>query len=178
MINLKNLIGVTKKIEEIQNNIKKAFSKVKQEMDVHLDSINQNTGEIQNIYDYMQEIDGRIEKLNERIDDLHLYLTPNITEDQFSVELSHREQEVFVILYAAQEGVSAKNIARKLGFTDEMVQRYVYNMIMKGIPILKQYEQEEMFLYLDLKFKDLQARKNILKLDDKITSQLMDDKAI
>ncbi|MCF7866250.1 hypothetical protein K9L67_03015 [Candidatus Woesearchaeota archaeon] len=178
MINLKKLLITAKGVEEIKDNIKKSFSNVKKELDVHLDSINQNTGEIQNLYDYMQEIDGKIEKLNERIDDLHLYLSPKITEHQLSVELSHREQEVFVLLYAAQDGISAIQIARKLGFTDEMVQRYVYNMIMKGIPILKQYEGDEMIFYLDLKFKDLQARKNILKLNDTITSQLMDDKAL
>lgn len=177
-IKLPNLLPATRNISEIQEGIKKSFLKVKEEFDVHLDSINQNTGEIQNLYDYMQEIDGKIEKLNERIDELHLYLAPEKQEAQFSVELSHREQEVFIILYAAESGVTAIDIARKLGFTDEMVQRYVYNMIMKGIPILKQFEGEKMFLHLDLKFKDLQAKKNVLKLDETILSQLLNDKAL
>ena len=177
-IKLSNILPATKTISEIQVGIKKSFLKVKEEFDVHLDSINQNTGEIQNLYDYMQEIDGKIEKLNERIDELHLYLAPEKQEEQFSVELSHREQEVFVLLYATDKEITAQEMARKLGFTDEMVQRYIYNMIMKGIPILKQFEGEKMILYLDLKFKSLQAKKNILNLDETIFSQLMDDKAL
>lgn len=177
-IKLPKILKVANGADELHTNIKKSFSRVKEELEGHLDSINQNTGEIQNIYDYMQEIDGKIEKLNERLDDLHLYLAPEKQEAQFAVDLSHREQEVFVILYAAEDGVTAQEIARKLGFTDEMVQRYVYNMIMKGIPILKQFEGDIMVLHLDLKFKDLQAKKNVLKLNESILHQLLDDKAL
>lgn len=175
---VKDILETIKTFKHFQTLIKNSFVKVKKEMDNHLESINQNTNEIQNIYDYMHELEGKMEKLNERIDDLQLYLSPQIQEEQFKVTLSHREQEVFLILYAANDGVTPQIVAKRLGFTDEMVQRYIYNMIMKGIPILKQFEGDQIILYLDLKFKDLQARKNILKIDDKVSSQLLDDHAI
>lgn len=162
----------------MQTGLKLSFNKIKGELDVHLDSINQNTSEIQTIYDYLQDLDLKIEKLNERIDELNMYVGPKLTEEQLSVDLTHREQEVFVILYAQEDKITAKDIARKLGFTDEMVNRYVYNLITKGIPVLKQYDGDAVFLYLDLKFKNLQAKKNILKIDESISKQLLSDKAI
>jgi len=168
----------TEKFKDLRNGVKKAFDAVKEEFNVHLDTINQNTSEVQKIYDYLAEIDSKIEKLNERIDGLQMNINPEMTENQFNVELTHREQEVFVVLYAAQEKITMSEIAKRLGFTDEMVNRYVYNLISKGIPILKQFTKKGMNIYLDLKFKEMQARKNILKIDESISKQLIDDEAI
>jgi len=162
----------------MHSGIKLSFNKIKGELDVHLDSINQNTSEIQNIYDYLQDLDSKIEKLNERIDELNMFVGPKMTEEQLSADLTHREQEVFVVLYAQEDKITAKDIARKLGFSDEMVNRYIYNLITKGIPVLKQYEGDTVHLYLDLKFKNLQAKKNILKIDESIFKQLLSDRAI
>lgn len=161
----------------MQRGIKKAFDAVKDEMNVHLETINQNGSEIQSIYEYLNELDVKIEKLNERIDSLQMMAVPESAEE-FSVELTNREQEVFLVIYAENGVISAKEIGRRLGFSDEMVNRYVYNMISKGIPILRQYKNEEIFVSLDLKFKDLQARKNVLKIDESISKQLLSDKAL
>jgi hypothetical protein len=166
-----------KDIKDMQDGIKKAFFDVKEEMNVHLETINQNTSEIQAIYEYLNELDAKIEKLNERIDEIQMFVSPD-EEDKFSIELTHREQEVFLILYSETGSIIAKDIGRKLGFTDEMVNRYIYNMISKGLPILRQFKDGEMHISLDLKFKDLQARKNVLKIDESISKQLLSDKAI
>lgn len=171
-------IGSAKELKRIQNSLKKSFDSVKEEFNVHLDTINQNTSEVQNIYDYLAEIDSKIDKLNERIDEMQMYINPSSKENQFDVELTHREQEVFMVLYTSQEKITAKDVARKLGFTDEMVNRYVYNLISKGIPVLKQFVKKEMFLYLELKFKDLQARKGVVNIAESISKQLLDDKAL
>ena len=44
------------------------FVKIKQEFLEHLDSINQNTNEIQANYEYLKEFETKLEKLRERID--------------------------------------------------------------------------------------------------------------
>lgn len=167
-----------KELRQIQAGIKKSFNAVKEEFNVHLDSINLNTTEIQSLYEYLSEVDVKIDKLNERLDEIQMYINPDINDDQFNVELTHREQEVFVVLYAAQDKITAVEIAKKLGFTDEMVNRYVYNLITKGIPVLKQFVKKEMYLNLDLKFKDLQARKGVVQISESISKQLLDDKAL
>ena len=171
------MFGDNKDIKDMQNSIKKAFSEVKEEMNVHLETINQNTSEIQAIYEYLNELDAKIEKLNERIDEVQMFVTP-VEEDKFSIELTHREQEVFLVLYAETSSITAKDIGRKLGFTDEMVNRYIYNMISKGLPILRQFKDNEMHISLDLKFKDLQMRKNVLKIDESVSKQLLSDRAL
>jgi hypothetical protein len=169
--------GEKASINEMNRGLKAAFKTIKEEMNVHLTTINQNTTEIQAIYEYMNELDAKIEKLNERIDELQMFISPE-KQDSLSIELTHREQEVFLVIYAENNSITAKDVGRKLGFTDEMVNKYVYNMISKGIPILRQYKDGEMFILLDLKFKDLQARKNVLKIDESISKQLLNDRAI
>ncbi|MGV8162509.1 MAG: hypothetical protein ACP5N2_04230 [Candidatus Nanoarchaeia archaeon] len=171
------MLGSNDDLKEMQKGIKNAFSAVKEEMNVHLETINQNSSEIQSIYEYLNELDGKIEKLNEKIDQLQM--TMDFEEETFlSVDLTMREQEVFLIIYSEHESISAKEIGKRLGFSDEMVNRYVHNMISKGIPLLKHYKNNEIFIAIDLKFKELQTRKNVLKIDESISKQLLSDKAL
>ena len=165
-------------LEQTEKNIRGAFKAVKAELDTHLDSINQNTTEIQGVFEYLSELDDKIEKLRERIDELQLYINPEMSPDKFKVKLTLREQEVFMVLYAVQKKVTLKDIARRLGLTEEMANNYIFNLISKGIPVLKQFHKGKMYLYLDLKFKDLQARKNVLEINKNVSEQLMGDKAI
>lgn len=146
-------------------------------MDGHLDSINQNTNEIQTCYEYLTELDSKIEKINSRLDSFELFLNPETNYPE-NIKLSLREQEVFMILYAVEEPSTAIDISRRLGFTVEMVERYVNNIIKKGVPILKNFTNGQVFFSLDLKFKDVQARKNILNIDEGISHQLLNEKAI
>ena len=49
---------------------------------------------------------------------------------------------------------------------------------MKGVPINKTYVEDTMFLALDTNFKDLQARKNLLNIDEKISKEMLAQKLI
>ena len=49
--------------------IKTAFTKVKEEMTDHLDAINENTNEINSTSNYVKELEKKINKLNEKIED-------------------------------------------------------------------------------------------------------------
>ncbi len=144
---------------------------------MHLDSINQNTNEIESLYDYIADVDCKIEKLNERIDELFMFLKPIPKCDGLDLGLSHREQEVFIILYS-EDKVSLGAVAKRLGFTEEMVNRYVSSLTSKGIPVLRQFVGGDLFLYMDLKFKDLQAKKNVLKINESISKNLLSENPI
>ena len=171
--------GVSREeLGNMQKSIKASFEAVKSELDNHLDSINQNTTELSSVFEYLSEIDEKIEKLSQRLDELQLFINPEMDPDKLKVKLTLREQEVFMVLYAVQKQVTLKDIARRLGLTEEMANNYIFNLISKGIPILKQFKEGKMFLYLDLKFKDLQARKNVLDINKNVSEQLMGDKAI
>jgi biotin operon repressor len=172
------MMGEQENLKQMQSGIKSAFKAVKDEMNMHLETINQNTTEIQSIYECLDVIDSKIEKLNERIDSIQMLLAPEHSSANFEIELTNREQEVFLIIYSENACVCAKEIGKKLGFSDEMVNRYIYNMISKGVPLLRHYKDGEIIVSLDLKFRDLQAKKNILKIDESVSKQLLSDKAI
>ncbi len=129
------------------------------------------------MYEYVAEVDSKIEKLNERIDELFMLVTPMGSSESFEVELTHREQEVFVILYS-EDKVCLKDVAKRLGFTEETVNRYVSSLISKGVPVLRQFTGSDLFLYMDLKFKDLQAKKNIMKINESISKNLLSENPI
>jgi len=146
-------------------------------MNQHLDAINQNTNEIQACYEYLTELDAKIEKLNERLDTLQTIVLPE-AEAQREIRLTHREQEVFMVLYTRDDPITSLEIARRLGLTSEMVDQYLQAVGLKGVPLLRTFVNDKLYHSLDLKFRDLQARRNVLHISEEISQQLLHDKAI
>ncbi len=154
-----------KELEELKEAVKLGFKAVKEEFNEHLDSINGNTQEIDVVHSRIDELDSKIEKLNERIDNIYMKmsLVPNFED----VTLTFREQEVFICVYT-HDMITYGEIADMLGLTEFMVKNYIASLISKGIPILKQFKENEFYLYLDPEFKVLQAKKNILSINESI----------
>lgn len=163
---------VKKELRSVHIGMRGAFKHIKKEFDDHLQAINQNTSEIQSLYDFLSEIDQKVDKLTERVDELQLYVNPR-EEDVPSIDLTLREQEVFVTLYAESGKLSSKEIGRRLGFTAEMVNKYVYSMVGKGVPLLRKTEDDSMFVWLDNTFRTMQAKHSIIEVDDSIRRQLL-----
>ncbi len=147
------------------------FQLVREELDNHLDTINQSTEEIQSAFEFLMELDKKVEKLGERLDQLEPLLNPIVKSEQ--VVLPHREQEVFVLLYATHERLPVKELARKLGLTVEMVDNYVCSMISKKIPILRELEGETCWVSLDGRFKELQAKQSVIRINEDVTQSLL-----
>lgn len=163
-------------LRQMNAGIKAAFSKVKEEMDQHLDAINGNTNEIQACYEYLAELDAKIEKLSERLDEIQFRLDPQPSFEEIS--LTHREQEVFMVLYVEENPITAGEIAKRLGLSLEMVERYLVSLSAKGVPLLRTFVNGRVYHSLDLKFKDLQARKNVLNISESLCAQLSQEHAI
>ncbi len=156
-------------IERINSSLKKAFAQIKEEFNQHLDSINQNTDEINANYEYIAELDAKIDKLNEKISDIQMelsHLTGSNKEIKKydKISLTNREKELFVLLYSYEE-LTFLQIARKLSLTKQLVERYVSNLILKGVPIIKSYREDETYLSLDPHFKAQQAKENLVGID-------------
>lgn len=150
--------------------IKKGFKAVKAELDDHLDSINQNTSEIQASQGVLAEVEAKIDKLSERLDELELVLNPGkLTKSD--INLTPREQEVFMSLYLGKAQPPSQ-IAKLLGFTEDMVNMYLFNIISKGVPVRKELVDDILVFSLDSEFKDLQARRNVLEIDPHISRQV------
>ena len=163
-------------LKQMDTSLKVSFSKIKNELDNHLDSINENTNEINANFEHIVRVEDKVDKLNERIDELHMMISSLVGEkpkekvNQFeNINLSTREQEVFLALYTSTLDLTYYDIARKLGLTPELVERYVMSMINKGVPIIRKLTEKNIFLMIDEVFKDKQARENVLKLNETIS---------
>ncbi|MGM5480396.1 MAG: helix-turn-helix domain-containing protein [Nanobdellota archaeon] len=166
--------GISKRIDDMDRAVGSAFKKVRNELDDHRDSINQNTAELTHAYQYIAFLEQKIDKLNERLDELtpRQMTTATTIYDDFSAELSVREQEVFVVLYTSNQGLSIDEIAKYLGLADSFVQMYLQKIISKGVPVKEFSSSEQTKYVLDKTFKNAQARKNIVPIEDNVLSQL------
>ena len=152
---------------------------IKEELDDYRESINENTSEIQSNYETVSNIERKIEKLAERVEQIELLLHESGLKKQrddlpTSISLTLREQEIFFVLYTLGETVELTytDIARKLGLTDDIVRNYITTMIAKGVPVVKRYKSKNVFLVLDNDFRSLQAKKNVIVINDSIIESI------
>ncbi|MBU1201108.1 MAG: hypothetical protein KJ583_02915 [Nanoarchaeota archaeon] len=168
-----DFVLLSKDFSLLRNNLKSAFSSVKDELDMHLDSINQSTNEIQSNYEYLMALDAKIEKLTDKVDELQMQINPDFCQPDFSdILLSKREQELFLNIYTVEDRISMSGLARKCGLTLEMCDSLLRALSSKKIPIIKQLVDGVIFVSLEYNFKDMQARKNILKIDTTISQMI------
>ena len=175
----------SKEVLIINKNLKKAFNTIKEEFEEHLSSINENTNEIQANYEYLCNIDSKIDKLNEKIEGIQLFIKHFTNEktiddskkqDYNHIFLTTREKEVFLALYtmAEEKGpITYKAIARRIGLTEFMVREYIINLIEKGIPVVKRYVNQEVYLDIDQKFRHMQAKENLVDINESMTRKFI-----
>jgi len=155
--------------------VKIAFSQVYEEFEEHLSSINENTDEIQANHAYMCELDNKIAKLNERIDEV-FHVLSKMTGKKLNKKpafedidpLTEKEKAVFLNLYTEHKPITYSELSSKLNMSIDVARQYIINLMEKGVPIQKTYKNTRLYLFLDQKFKNLQAKENILKIEQKI----------
>lgn len=153
-------------------NLKREFARIRQEFDEHLLAINENTNEIAANYECIGEIEKKLDRLSERVDQFQIFLEsagmPAVKRNNFDVKrLNRREQDVFLVVYTLEEekgSVTYADIAEKLGISEQLAGNYITSLIEKGVPIIKRYFDSKPHLRLDPEFKTLQAKENILQL--------------
>lgn len=157
---IKNLIS-----KELLQKIRVSFRKIEDELNDHLESINSNTNEIESLYELINELEGKIEKLSSRIGELQVKIEPKAKKViDFRVEpLTKEEKEIFFALYSMPKDMTYKDISRKTGIEEVMVQEYVTNLIAKGIPLSKKFKNNQILISLEKEFKELQAKENLIR---------------
>ena len=165
--------GVLSSSFDVRAKLSGVLSEVREELNDHLEAINENTNETQSNFEYLCELDSKIEKLNERIDQISLFLhrhglqvekKPDFTFQR----LSKREQEVFLVLYTLDGGsdkITYSDLAKRTCLTEAIIMGYIDNMIRKGIPIVRKHIHNSTYLKLNPHFRNLQAKQNILCLN-------------
>ncbi len=151
--------------DEQEQKLKRAFGSVKEEIDDHLASINENTVEIQEQQNHIDELEAKFSKLQEKVDDIHMMLA-SLTVQNKGFTLNDSEKNVFMVLYSVEQTpLSYADIAMRTGLTELAVKAHIYSMISKGIPIIERQLDGQSFFRLDKKFKELQAKENVLKIE-------------
>ncbi|MCB9361831.1 hypothetical protein H6504_00205 [Candidatus Woesearchaeota archaeon] len=170
-----------------EEKLKKAFESIKDEFSDHLEAINANTNEIQSNYEQLCDLDIKIEKLNERIDEVQLMLSQLISEREIRVthrteeyhigRLTKREKEIFLLIYELEEKgqTTYEELAKKGGYTSSLMMAYVANLVAKGIPIQKRYVNNTAMLSLEPKFKEYQTKHNIVDINAEISEKVRDN---
>ncbi len=150
---------------ELDRHVRSAFKAVRDEMDDHLTSINENTDELTNHGSQLDEIELKLEKLREQVDEIHFLVSKAISQNK-EFSLTESEKQVFMVLYAVEQTpLSYGDISMRTGLTELTVKAHVFSMINKGIPILERQIDSQSFFRLDKKFKEIQAKENILKIE-------------
>ena len=168
--------------DRIKDNLKQAFDQINEEFSDHLQAINDNTNEIQANYEYLCELDSKIDKLGERIDEIVMLIkrtNPGMIEERanYTIKpLNTKEKEIFHAMYYLEEELGAvtyQDISRKLGLPPSLVQAYITNLFAKGVPIQKRYRESKVFLSLDADFRQHQARENTIGITETIAKRVM-----
>ncbi len=160
--------NIDSSLKNFEKKIRTSFKTIKEEFEDHLDAINENTKEVQENFDFLNKIDEKIEKLSSRIDSVELMLRKILEEQEFKqIKLSQEEETVFKTLYTfgEQSSLSTNDIARKANLPELSVMLALKSVINKGIPILEEIIDGHSFYTLDIKFKQLQAKRNVLGIN-------------
>lgn len=160
---------------DMHEKVRVALKAINEEFEEHLQAINENTQEIQEHYSYVCEIENKIAKLGERIDEIYSilgslagkkFVKPCEFED--IDPLTTTEKTVFLNLYTEEDPITYVDLARKMNMPIAVARQHVVCLIEKGVPVHRVYKNTRPHLVLDQRFKNLQAKKNILKIEQKI----------
>ena len=149
--------------------LKSAFSKIKEEFDMHLTSINDNTSEIAANADHISEVEFKVDKLNEKLDEVMMMLSqlPKETKACMTKPLTINEKQVLMAIYAASKPISYSRIAHNLNLSESVVKSYIDSIISKKIPVIISFKNSIPYLSLDKDFKEKQAKENIIGIEQK-----------
>ncbi|MBU2561141.1 MAG: hypothetical protein KKD17_02505 [Nanoarchaeota archaeon] len=157
-------------VEEL-NDFRCDLSKLRQEIDDHLEAINSNTGEQEIQNTFICELDNRLNKVEEKVDELHFLLKQLVLRAKLSVELSKDEQRVFLILYTHEKFMKPEAISQKAFLQKEIVEDALTSMMDKGLPLEREIIEGTVYFRMNKEFKLRQAKEHIITIDPEVTSQ-------
>ncbi len=139
--------------------------KIHQILEDHLNSINESNVEIQALFDYVQQVETKIDKLTQRLDSLQLGNLHMCTQEKPNVEpLTQVEKQIFLVLYTEETPLTFKEIAHQAKLPTSIIAECVSTIVQKGIPLQRSFFKDQLFIKLDPIFKEQQAKQNVVNL--------------
>ncbi|MEK6938770.1 MAG: hypothetical protein AABX04_07040 [Nanoarchaeota archaeon] len=152
-------------MNEVDKVIGVELKKVKQALEEHLTSINDNTQEIQSLFDYLQEIEVKVEKISQRLEQVQMGAEVSAaTVKQTVTPLNQVEKKVFLTLYTAEIALSYREISERAQVSPAIVHECISSLVSKGIPLVRSFCNDQMFFKVEPAFKEAQAKENLINL--------------
>ncbi|MAG73369.1 hypothetical protein CL620_03575 [archaeon] len=140
--------------------MRKEFAKVRVAVEEHLAAINENTAEIQALFDYLHEMDVKLEKVSQRLDSMQLGDKPK----KDIRPLNTTEKQVFLLLYTQRNALNWDEMAEKTVLPLAVIKEAVSGLVSKGIPLCRSYVDDMLYFKLEPSFKEMQAKENLVNL--------------
>jgi len=144
--------------------MREEIEKIKQALDEHVASINDNSTEIQALFDYLREIELKLDKVTHRLDQIQLGQDEKQNEKIGILPLNKIETKVFLVLYTEEMALSFAEISKKAELPLALVPEYVSSLVNKGVPLQRSFVNNQLFMKLDQRFKEMQAKENVVNL--------------
>ena len=128
----------------------------------HLQSINDNSAEIQSLFDYLQELELKMDRLSTRLDEVQIQHEHMIKKN--IQPLNHLEKQIFLVLYTEEFAMTVKDICEKTKLPSSVVQERINTIISKGVPLVRSYVDKQVYIQIDGQFKERQAKENLVNL--------------
>ncbi len=149
--------------------LKDQLSSIREEFDDHLNAINDNTLEIQDNHERIAQLDSKIDALASKLENTYMMVNELMKRrSKFNkISLSDEEQKLFIAIYSEDSKVSFTALSRKLGLKRSTIRLCLESMKKKEVPLFVEKNGAETFTMLEAKFKELQTRENLIKIDEK-----------
>lgn len=143
--------------------MKQQFEHIRRALEEYLSAINENTSEIQALFDYLREFELKVDKLSQRLDWMQLEQGKPL-EKPAVAPLNQTEKNVFLVLYTEDTPLSYQEIAMKSNVPLALIPECISSLVDKGIPFTRSFVNKHVFLRLAEGFKERQARENLINL--------------
>ncbi|MBI3034316.1 hypothetical protein HYY72_04090 [Candidatus Woesearchaeota archaeon] len=178
MVRKEVLVSCISETDALKAELEMALKGVREELDEHLETVNQTTEEVQSNYEYLCRLDEKIELISARVEQVVLLLSKDgkSIEEKNAQEynLTEKEKAVFLVLYTAEKRMlTYREIAQGVRDSEFLVRTYITSLIQKSIPIRKRYIGNVAHVELDHRFKELQAKTNVLNLSQKTVKEFL-----
>jgi hypothetical protein len=129
-----------------------AVKEIREELDEHLECLNQNTAELAASHEYLGEIEAKLEKLTERVDALQALLLSQTPASKTALKLTSKEKDVLHVLQSSSEPLSSNEIGKRAGLTQDLTAQTLFCLKQKGVHVLASTLKDETFYALDVRF--------------------------
>ena len=155
-------------LSKVKEDITSEVQSLKEECEDHLQAINENTEELADVQTNMSVIDEKIEKLNARIDTIHMMFNQLLWQTKITIELSTDEQILFQVLCSYNDFVTGAFAAEKIQLPEPVMRETITALIDKGVPVVMKEAAGQTFIKLDSEFRKLQRKHKIIKINSAV----------